>query len=258
MTTNRTPRGGRVAAAVAGPAESRSGRRARNKRDKLIRIKNAARKLFVSKGFDDATLREIAASAGVGLGTVFLYAADKRDLLFLIANDGLEEAAAAAAATVRPNAPLLDNLLAVFRRHYSFFARQPVLSRLVLREMTFYETGAQARAFQATRDALIALIAKAVTLAMEQGGVAVAETPRLIGWTIFCIYQVELRRWLSDGDLDLRKGMNRLRRTLNVCVTGLGPAAKPKPARSATVRAPALSRPVRQEPRPRAAAHARR
>lgn len=234
-------RAGRGAKDTAAPL----GQRARNKRDKLNRIKNAARKLFVSKGFDDATLREIAAGAGVGLGTVFLYAADKRDLLFLIANEGLEEATAAAQAVVRPEAPLLDNLLAVFRRQYAFFARQPALSRLLLREMTFYESGAQARAFQATRDALIALIGNTVAQAMQQGRITAAETPPLIGWTIFCIFQVELRRWVADGDLDLRQGMNRLRRTLNVCVTGLSPA-KRGPFR----RAP-------QKRRPRAAASAR-
>jgi hypothetical protein len=113
--------------------------------------------------------------------------------------------------------------------------------------MGFYETGAQARVFQATRDALIALIGKAVTFAMKRGRIAPAETPQLIGWTIFCIYQVELRRWLSDGNLDLRKGMNRLRRTLKVCVTGLERSRAPAPFQRA-----------RREPRPRAAARARR
>jgi AcrR family transcriptional regulator len=220
------------------------GQRARNKRDKLNRIKNAARELFVSKGFDDATLREIAARAGVGLGTVFLYAANKRDLLFLIANEGLEEAIAAGRAAVQPDAPLLDNLLAVFRHQYAFFARRPILSRLVLREMTFYETGAQARAFQATRNALIALIGSAVAQAMQQGRIAAAETPQLVGWTIFCIFQVELRRWVSASDLDLRQGLHRLRRTLDVCITGLSPA-KPTPFRRA-----------HRKRRPRAAASA--
>jgi len=202
------------------------GLRERNKRDKLNRIKAAARKLFVSKGFDDATMREIAARAGVGLGTVFLYAADKRDLLFLIANEGLEEAAAESETAVRPTASLIENLVAICGRQYAFFARQPALSRLVLREMTFYEAGEQGRAFQKTRDGLIALIGKTVGFAMTQGSVASTEPPALIGWAIFCIFQVELRRWLSGDDLDVRKGLEHLRRTLNVCITGLQPMAR--------------------------------
>ena len=63
------------------------GLRERNKLDKLRRIKKAARELFIARGFDDTTTREIAARAGVGMGTVFLYADNKRDLLFLTAND---------------------------------------------------------------------------------------------------------------------------------------------------------------------------
>jgi AcrR family transcriptional regulator len=225
MRRKRAKQGTKEAAAPS-PAPPRLGQRARNKRDKLNRIKSAARKLFVSKGFDDATLREIAARAGVGLGTVFLYAANKRDLLFLIANEGLEEATAAAEAAVKPDAPLLDNLLTVFRHQYAFFARQPALSRLVLREMTFYESGTQARAFQAARDALIALIGNSVALAMRQGSIAAAETPQLVGWAVFCIFQVELRHWLAQRALDLRQGMDRLERTLNICITGLAPPAK--------------------------------
>ena len=59
-------------------------------------------------------MRELRRVPDVGLGTVFLYAANKRDLLFLIANDGLEEANAAWEIAVKPTAPLLENLIAVF------------------------------------------------------------------------------------------------------------------------------------------------
>ena len=65
------------------------GLRERNKLDKLQRIKHAARTLFIEKGFDETTTREIARRAGVALGTLFLYATDKRDLLFLICTDEL-------------------------------------------------------------------------------------------------------------------------------------------------------------------------
>jgi AcrR family transcriptional regulator len=61
--------------------------RERNKLDKLRRIKAAARELFREQGYDNATTREIARRADVGLGTLFSYASDKRDLLFLIYND---------------------------------------------------------------------------------------------------------------------------------------------------------------------------
>lgn len=208
---------------ASGPAARQPGQRERNKLDKLNRIKESARHLFVSQGFDDTTTREIAARAGVGLGTVFVYAANKRDLLFLIANDGLEEAADKAKAAVSPSASLLENLLAVFRHHYDYFARQPALSRLMLREMIFYDSGAQAQPFQNTREALIALVGDIVRIALEQNSVSSVEPPQFVGWTIFCVYQVELRRWLARDDLDPAEGLDRLRRALALVITGLNP-----------------------------------
>ncbi len=46
--------------------------------------------MFIAKGFDDTTTREIAQRASVGIGTLFIYADNKRDLLFLVANDELQ------------------------------------------------------------------------------------------------------------------------------------------------------------------------
>src|SRR5262252_7155366 len=89
------------------------GQRERNKLDKLRRIKDAARELFVAKGFDDTTTREIAIRAGVGIGTIFVYAENKRDLLFLIANDELEKVTERAEAAVQVSASLMQNLLSV-------------------------------------------------------------------------------------------------------------------------------------------------
>lgn len=125
-----------------------AGQREKNKRDKLLRIKNAARDLFISKGYDDTTTREIAIRAGVGMGTVFTYADNKRDLLFLIANEDLAEITARAASHVSPDAPMLSNLMAIFRDHYEFFLEQPDLSRLTLREMMFYKIGDTSQPFQ--------------------------------------------------------------------------------------------------------------
>src|SRR3569832_78858 len=130
----------------------RSGLREQNKIDKLRRISEAARALFIERGLDDTTTREIALRAGVGIGTVFIYAENKRDLLFLIANDDLDEVSRKAELALREDASCLDNLLGFFRHHYRFFARLPKLSRLLLREMTFYDAGRQASRFQETRE----------------------------------------------------------------------------------------------------------
>jgi AcrR family transcriptional regulator len=198
------------------------GLRARNKMDKLRRIKDAAQSFFVAKGFDDTTMREIALRAGVGLGTIFLYAKDKRDLLFLTINEPLEQITSEAEAAVESKARLIDNFLAIAQLHYRFFGQQPALARLALREMIFYETGAQAASFQKTRERLIRLFGHAVELAAANGEITSTEAPQFAGWTVFCIFQVELRRWLSNDVTQVQEGLSEFERALRLLVAGLG------------------------------------
>ena len=182
------------------------GLRERNKRDKLRRIKDAATELFLEKGFDDTTTRAIALRAGVGLGTIFVYAPTKRDLLFLIINEELQTEVDRSTALVQERRSLLDNLMRVFRAHYRYFGQRPTLSRLALREMMFYAAGPQAQKFLNTRERLIALIETAVTMAIDKKEIAPREDAKLVAWVIFSIYQIEIRHWLSSNDLDLAKG----------------------------------------------------
>ena len=198
------------------------GLRARNKLDKLRRIKDAAQRLFIAKGFDDTTMREIAVRAGVGLGTIFLYAKDKRDLLFLTINEPLEHITQQAEGAVDPAAPLVDNLLAIANLHYRFFGEQPALARLALREMIFYDSGAQAASFQKTRERLIRLFGHTIELAMGRGEIVPGEPPLFAGWTLFCIFQVELRRWLASDVTNLRTGLDQLERAFRMLMVGLG------------------------------------
>ena len=90
----------------------------------------AARALFVGKGYDEATMRDIARLADVGLGTLFLYAADKRDLLFLAYDDEHEQIVKAVTNFRPTHASLLEDLTAYFRALYDIFAAEPEFTRV--------------------------------------------------------------------------------------------------------------------------------
>jgi AcrR family transcriptional regulator len=202
-----------------------SGQREKNKLEKLQRIREATRELFVEKGYDETTTREIAVRAAVGIGTVFTYAENKRDLLFLIANDELDAVATRCEAGVSDRASCLQNLLTIFRQHYRFFAKQPALSRLLLREMTFYDSGRQAQRFQGTRERNIQLVGRVVRQALNQKSINLKEDPEFAGWVAFCVFQVELRRWLMTEESSVSAGMARLERALRLCMDGWGAKA---------------------------------
>ena len=54
-------------------------------------ILEAARKVFAKKGFNDATVDDIANAAGVAKGTVYLYYSSKRDVYFAALKFGIEQ-----------------------------------------------------------------------------------------------------------------------------------------------------------------------
>jgi len=54
-------------------------------------ILEAARKIFATKGFNQATVDDIASAAGVAKGTVYLYYESKRDIYFAALKFGVEQ-----------------------------------------------------------------------------------------------------------------------------------------------------------------------
>jgi AcrR family transcriptional regulator len=202
------------------------GRRELNREDKLRRIKAAARKLFIAHGYDEASTREIAIRAGVALGTLFLYAADKRDLLFLVVNDDFEQVTLQATAAVRPDASLLDNLLSALQLLYDFFGREPRIARLALREMMFYEAGDQAKRFVRTRERLIALCGDIVRMAQDKREIRTKADPKKIAAVLFAIFQIEVRRWLTPPVADVELGVRQLRQSFEIMMAGLSPTPR--------------------------------
>lgn len=196
-------------------------RRESNKIDKLRRIREATEKLFITKGFDDTTTREIALAAGVGLGTVFVYAKTKRDLLFLIVNDDLDATVTAATKAVSPRRSILNNLLMIARLHCQLMGSQPDLWRLALREMYFYADGAQAERFLQTRERLIRLFADVFAQNAEPAGSK--EASEVAGWMAFALFQVENRRFLMQEKPDIDGAVAELRRQFRVLIRGALP-----------------------------------
>lgn len=203
------------------PVAARSGRREFNKQDKLRRITDAARKLFIANGYDEASTRQIAVKAGVALGTLFLYAANKRDLLFLVVNDELEEVAGKAAAAIRSDVPLMQNLIAAFRPLYELFGKEPRLSRLTLREMMFYEFGLQAKRFIHIRQKMIELCKEMVRIAQLRNEIQTGNRYRRAGEVLFAVFQIEIRKWLAARRPNVETGLCDLEEALQIVIAGL-------------------------------------
>ena len=201
---------------------AQAGKRELNKQDKLRRIADAARNLFIANGYDEASTRQIAVKAGVALGTLFLYAANKRDLLFLVVNDELEDVAAKAAVAVRNDVTLIQNLITALRPLYEFFGKQPGLSRLTLREMMFYESGLQAARFIQIRQKMIELCREMVRIAQRRNEIRNGSRYRKAGEVLFAIFQIELRKWLAGANRpNVEHGLRDLEEAFQIVIAGL-------------------------------------
>jgi AcrR family transcriptional regulator len=202
------------------------GLREQHKHEKRQRIRAAVRALFSKHGYETATLRQIAKRAHVGLGTLFNYAQDKRDLVFLIFNEELSAVANEALKAAQAQEQLPTKLMALCTPHFEFFARNPTLSRILLRDMTFYSEGKQAAEFHRIRRRLLSGIEDAVRSAQRSGQIRSDEDSALIARHIFLVFAGALRWWIAGRKPNPREGLADLKRLFELQISGLNAARR--------------------------------
>jgi AcrR family transcriptional regulator len=111
-------------------------RRARKKEETKERIFKAALKLFRSKGFETATVDEIAAKADVAKGTFFNYFPRKEAVLGYLPELWLEEAEERVAALVAAREPAAKKVRDLFCEFAARYEEDPELSRHIVLEWT--------------------------------------------------------------------------------------------------------------------------
>ena len=82
--------------------------------DKYFAILEAAKKLFAEKGFDSATMREVAMQAGVAERTIYEYFKNKEDLLLSITKEYFKLYKAKLDGPVKSQEPAKRELVCLF------------------------------------------------------------------------------------------------------------------------------------------------
>jgi len=132
------------------------GRLERGRRSRQ-RIRHAARELFREKGFDGATLRAIAARAGMGASSIYRHVETKEELLVMELADLQEEAWSRFRQTGVRNETTRDAVMRFFAAQHELLAREPDLTVIGLRATT-YPHARVARAVLALQDRSIGLL----------------------------------------------------------------------------------------------------
>lgn len=217
-----------------------AGRRERSKQDKRMRIINAARDVFNEKGYDAATTREIADRADVAAATLFVYAQDKRDMLFMLINDALDSIMEKSRETIPESASFVDKVMHLFNRQHEYFATELNVARAAVRE-SFYWTPvqlersdaeslpAEAARFAERHRRGLQHLADLVTTEQQEGRFRSDMVPARAAWLIVSTYRAETLRWLQDREpkpVVIRRELSEL---LQLLVEGMAASA---PARS--------------------------
>jgi AcrR family transcriptional regulator len=206
------------------------GLRARGKRERRRRLRDAARKVFLERGYEGATTREIAARAEVAIGTLFVYAPEKRDLLFLVLNDDLDEIVDSAIKKLAPQQPVIDQLLGVFRPIYKYFERSPAIGRYGMHEIFLLQVeqpgmlGPEATRVVERRAKIHGVLAHIIDRSRKAGRLSTREPGAAIAKLLLWLHWCNVQSWLSAKSPKAEAGFKGLQRLFLTVMNGLGPA----------------------------------
>ncbi len=190
------------------------GRRDRNMRQKRERIFRAAAELIAERGFEAVTTQEISERADVAAGTLFRYAASKRELLLMVYNEEFRAAIEAGEAQVA--ADPVDAILGIVAPTLQRALDDPENSAAYQRELLF---GPAAERYRSEGLALVLRLETAITerlteIAAEQG--LAEDDARLAGGTVFGALLLAIARIAAgarsghDATADLRRQIQQI------------------------------------------------
>ncbi|OAI44238.1 hypothetical protein AYO42_05005 [Rhizomicrobium sp. SCGC AG-212-E05] len=104
----------------------------RRKPESLARLKQAARKLFVERGYDATRPQDIAREAGLGHGTFYLHYPDKRACFLSFVDDARRELDAHVGAHRSPGQTLEQRISATLHAIYDYSDSHPGVLRAAM------------------------------------------------------------------------------------------------------------------------------
>jgi AcrR family transcriptional regulator len=193
-------------------------RRALAKQRTRERVLSAARRLFTERGYEGATIRDIAQAAGMSTGAVFASFSDKSELFDEILTADYEviyaqmKQAGANAATVE------EGVIGMFAVAYGFHVEQlPLLQASIAVSWTRSETAE--RRNRGHLKHIFALLNGVLTRGVERGELKGDADVKLLAEIIWDVYVANYRRAIFDA-WSVEALLSRLSAQLKVILAG--------------------------------------
>lgn len=195
--------------------------RERAKSEKWERIRAAAKRLFVERGYAGTTVRAIAEEAGVATGTVLVYGETKDALLHELWRSEAMPLVEEAVSSL-PEGAFVDRCMHLFAPLLAHYASQPELARAVVKELPWL-TGAAEALHRPALARLLGALARIVDEAKASGELRAEVESELAAGLAFSVYYAAVVRMLSPlTDWTADEAREDLRRTLATVLVGLG------------------------------------
>jgi len=182
---------------------------AQRQQDRYDAILEAARKTLTTKGYEAASMGEIAEEAGISEGLIYLYFKNKRDLLtavltqfYLRVTTGLEEA-------IGKRRGFRAKLRAVIDKHVEAFASDTDLCRLFLTEVRVASDYRKSTIYELNKR-YTSLLLRVVQDGIAEGVVRSDIEPRMLRDLLFGGIEHLAWRHIHDGKALRLSGAGRI------------------------------------------------
>ena len=99
------------------------------------KIKDAARRVFISKGFNGCTSREIAKEAGMNVALVNYHFQSKGQLFDLVVSSVMEDFTLSMIDIFHTNMPLINKARIFIDKEYEFLSKYPEIPNFIVNEL---------------------------------------------------------------------------------------------------------------------------
>lgn len=171
-------------------------------------------------------MQEIARRAHVAIGTLFLYADNKRDIAYLASMEDFDRAKATGAA-LPTDAPLAEQYAGIFGEYYRLHHAHPAMAQVILSEFPFFNVGKHAHQHAAGVRLLKAELSRRARLAAERGELRATAAPADVAELVYFVFQGAVRAWVRANPDDLTAGLATLHRMLSLAIEGVSAKATP-------------------------------
>lgn len=162
------------------------------------KVLDAARTLFAERGYEPATIRDIAKGAGMSTGAVFANFQDKAELFEAVLSEDLAKLAETLRAAAAAETSLRARLLAVMTAGYHGTLEQLPLVQAVVARSWFQPVAAEMRTRTAIKP-LVMVVSDALQVGVREGELRQDADVRLLSELVYDAYLSNYRRAAYDG-----------------------------------------------------------